>query len=76
MTEAHEPGILAAGEEPVRQFLHGLGMPEVDVNVYLDEARSGPGPALFSFGTDDEGLIPRYHLVFHDSEFVLTEVQL
>jgi hypothetical protein len=55
----HEPGVLAAGEEPVRQYLRRLGMPEADISLYLDEARKGLGPATFSFGTDDEGLIPQ-----------------
>jgi hypothetical protein len=69
----HEPGVLAAGEEPVRRYLHGLGMPEPDIDVYLDEARRGPGPATFSFGTEDEGLIPQLRLDFEGSQFVLSQ---
>jgi hypothetical protein len=45
VSEMHEPGVLAAGEEPVREYLRRLGMPEPDISVYLDEARRGPGPA-------------------------------
>lgn len=58
MSEMHEPGVLAAGEEPVREYLRRLGMPEPDISVYLDEARRGPGPATFTFSAHDEGLIP------------------
>ena len=72
----HEPGVLAAGEEPVRQYLRRLGMPEADISVYLDEARRGPGPAAFSFGTDDEGLIPQLRLDCEGQEFVLSEEPL
>jgi hypothetical protein len=72
----HEPGVLAAGAEPVRQYLRGLGMPEPDIDVYLDEARRGPGPATFSFGTQDEGLIPQLRLEFAGSEFVLSQEPL
>jgi hypothetical protein len=74
---SHEPGILAAGEEPVRQFLGRIGMPEVDITLYLDEARKQPGPTVFSFGTEDEGLIPEFRLTCegHDG-FVLGTVQL
>jgi hypothetical protein len=76
VSEMHEPGVLAAGEEPVREYLHRLGMPEPDINVYLDEARRGPGPATFSFGTDDEGLIPQLRLSHEGSGFVLTHEPL
>jgi hypothetical protein len=76
MAGTHEPGILAEGEKPVRRFLLGLGMPEVDIGLYLDEARQGPGPATFSFGADDEGQIPEFSLSCETSDFVLTEVQL
>jgi hypothetical protein len=72
----HEPGVLAAGEEPVRRYLRGLGMPEPDISVYLDEARRGPGPATFSFGTDDEGLIPQFRLDSEGAEFVLSREPL
>ncbi len=60
----------------MRRFLRRPGMPEVDISLYLDEARKGPGPATFSFGTDDEGLIPEFRLSCETSDFVLTEVQL
>jgi hypothetical protein len=72
----HEPGVLAAGEASVRQYLRGLGMPEPDIDVYLDEAQRGPGPATFSFGTDDEGLVPQFRLSCESSEFVLSEEPL
>jgi hypothetical protein len=76
VSELHEPGVLAAGEEQVRQYLRGLGMPEPDVSVYVDEARRGPGPATFSFGTDDEGLIPQLRLSCEGSQFILTHEPL
>jgi hypothetical protein len=76
VTEAHEPGVLAAGEGRVREYLRRLGMPEADISIYLDEARRGPGPATFSFGTDDEGLIPQLRLSCEGSEFVLTHEPL
>jgi hypothetical protein len=41
-------------------------------NRYLDEAQRGPGPATFSFGSDDEGLVPQFRLSCEGSNFVLT----
>jgi hypothetical protein len=72
----HEPGVLAAGAGQVREYLRGFGMPEPDIDIYLDEARRGPGPATFSFGTDDEGLVPQFRLSCESSEFVLSEEPL
>ena len=71
-----DPHVLAAGEESVRQFLRGIEMPEPDIEIYLDEARKGPGPATFSFGSDDEGLIPEFRLSYEAGGFVLARVQL
>jgi hypothetical protein len=73
MTEMFDSGIVATGEEAVRHYLRGLGMPGYDIGVYLDEARQGPGPATFSFGTNDSGFIPEFRLAYEGSEFVLTD---
>jgi hypothetical protein len=76
MSELHEPGVLAAGEDQVRQYLRSLGMPEPNISVYVEKARHGPGPAIFSFGTDDEGLIPQLRLSCEGSQLVLTHEPL
>lgn len=73
MADMNEPEVVATGEEPVRQYLRGARMPEYDISVYLDEARKGPGPATFSFGADDSGIIPEFRLSYEDSEFVLMQ---
>lgn len=70
-----DPEVIATGKERVREYLLGLGMPEPDIRLYLDEAQQGPGPATFSFGSDDEGLIPDFQLSCDASEYVLAKVQ-
>jgi hypothetical protein len=66
-----EPAVVAAGGESVRRYLAELGMPEDEVSRYLQQARKGPGPALFSFGADSGGAPRRYWLSCDESEFVL-----
>jgi hypothetical protein len=66
-----EPAVVAAGGGSVRRYLAELGMPEDEVSRYLQQARKGPGPALFSFGADSAGAPSRYWLSCDASEFVL-----
>jgi hypothetical protein len=66
-----EPGVVATGEESVRSYLSEQGMTEGDISKYVGGARSGPGPAQFSFGSDEVGLIPRYSLSHEGETFVL-----
>ena len=73
MTDLSEPEIVATGELPVRNYLRGLHMPEYDISVYLDQARRGPGPALFSFGECDAGVIPEFRLSCEECTYVLMQ---
>jgi hypothetical protein len=73
MASAGELEVVAAGEERVRNYLRGLHMPEYDISLYVDEARRGPGPATFSFGAGDMGIIPEFRLSLDDSEYVLMQ---
>jgi hypothetical protein len=71
-----EAGVVAAGQDAVRGHLRQQGMTDSDISKYMEEARMGPGPARFSFGPDDAGLVPRYTLSYEGESFVLAEQQV
>jgi hypothetical protein len=76
MAEQREAGVVAAGQDAVRGYLRKQGMTDSDISKFMDQARTGPGPAQFSFGPDDAGLVPRYTLRYEGESFVLAEQQV
>jgi hypothetical protein len=63
--------LVAAGSDQVRVYLSGQGMIDEDIARHLEEARA-QGSAVFTFGADPTGTVPRYTVSCTAGDCLLT----